>query len=371
MKRVITALLAALLVLSLAACGSGVETKKLAGTWTCTVDVTDRMNAAAEQALGLSAADGAAQMTLQLVLTVTEDGAYTLRYDSDAARTALDAYAAALHPAAVESVYAAAEEQGFSREEYDAAMEKAGITAAHCASVGIGSPGTCDSANGVVVRAYNLGWFNVPVCSMVTARLGFPCHLSNDANCAALAETVAGAAVGCRNMVLVTLGTGVGGGIISDGKLLEGVGGTGAEVGHTVLVLDGEDCTCGRKGCWEAYASATALIRQGKRAAAAQLESLLAGYGEGLTGKDVFDAAAAGDAAAQAVVDRYCVYVAAGITDLVNILGPEKVLIGGGISRQGDRGRPAGQRGGHHRRSSTVSKNAPWVRPGVRFLCRL
>ena len=180
------------------------------------------------------------------------------------------------------------------------AMEKAGITAAHCASVGIGSPGTCDSANGVVVRAYNLGWFNVPVCSMVTARLGLPCHLSNDANCAALAETVAGGAVGCRNMILITLGTGVGGGIVADGQLLEGVGGTGAEVGHTVLVLDGEDCTCGRKGCWEAYASATALIRQGKRAAAAQPESLLAGYGEGLTGKDVFDAAAAGDAAAQA-----------------------------------------------------------------------
>ena len=169
------------------------------------------------------------------------------------------------------------------------AMEKAGITAAHCASVGIGSPGTCDSANGVVVRAYNLGWFNVPVCSMVTARLGLPCHLSNDANCAALAETVAGGAVGCRNMILITLGTGVGGGIVADGQLLEGVGGTGAEVGHTVLVLDGEDCTCGRKGCWEAYASATALIRQGKRAAAAQPESLLAGYGEGLTGKDVFD----------------------------------------------------------------------------------
>ncbi len=128
MKRVITVLLAVLLVLSLAACGSGVETKKLAGTWTCTIDVTDRMNAAAEQALGLSAADGAAKMPLQLVLTVTEDGAYTLRYDSDAVRTALDAYAAALHPAAVESVYAAAEEQGLSREEYDAAMEKAGIT---------------------------------------------------------------------------------------------------------------------------------------------------------------------------------------------------------------------------------------------------
>ena len=217
------------------------------------------------------------------------------------------------------------------------ALDKAGLTARDCASIGVGAPGTCDPQRGVVVCAYNLGWFNVPVCSMVTARLGLPCHLSNDANCAALAETVAGGAVGCRNMILITLGTGVGGGIVADGQLLEGVGGTGAEVGHTVLVLDGEDCTCGRKGCWEAYASATALIRQGKRAAAAQPESLLAGYGEGLTGKDVFDAAAAGDAAAQAVVDRYCVYVAAGITDLVNILGPEKVLIGGGISRQGER----------------------------------
>lgn len=217
------------------------------------------------------------------------------------------------------------------------AMEKAGVTADHCASIGIGSPGTCDSAAGVVVRAYNLGWFNVPVCDMVTARLGLPCRLSNDANCAALAETVAGAAVGCRNMILVTLGTGVGGGIVSNGKLLEGVGGTGAEVGHTILVLDGEQCTCGRKGCWEAYGSATALIRQGKRAAQVHPESALAAFGGKLTGKDVFDAAEAGDKAAQAVVAQYCVYVAAGITDLVNILGPEMVLIGGGISRQGER----------------------------------
>ena len=217
------------------------------------------------------------------------------------------------------------------------ALDKAGLTAGDCVSIGVGAPGTCDPARGVVVCAYNLNWFDVPVCAMLTKHFALPARLSNDANCAALAETVAGGAVGCRNMILITLGTGVGGGIVADGQLLEGVGGTGAEVGHTVLVLDGEDCTCGRKGCWEAYASATALIRQGKRAAAAQPESLLAGYGEGLTGKDVFDAAAAGDAAAQAVVDRYCVYVAAGITDLVNILGPEKVLIGGGISRQGER----------------------------------
>ena len=111
----------------------------------------------------------------------------------------------------------------------------------------------------------------------VTARLGLPCHLSHDANCAALAETVAGAAVGCRNMILITLGTGVGGGIIIDGKIYAGMRSMGAELGHTLLVLEGEHCTCGRDGCWEAYASATALIRQGKRAGEQHPESALHG----------------------------------------------------------------------------------------------
>lgn len=216
------------------------------------------------------------------------------------------------------------------------AMEKADITPAHCASIGIGSPGTCDGENGVVARAYNLGWFNVPVCTMMTEHFGLPCRLSNDANCAALAETVAGAAVGCRNMVLVTLGTGVGGGIIQDGKIVSGVGGTGAEVGHALLVLDGEPCTCGRRGCWEAYSSATALIRQARQAAAEHPESLLAGAEE-ITGKTVFDAADRGDETANAVVDRFCDYLGAGVTNIVNTLAPEVILIGGGISRQGER----------------------------------
>ena len=216
------------------------------------------------------------------------------------------------------------------------ALDKAGLTPADCASIGVGAPGTCDPERGVVVRAYNLNWFDVPVCAMLTAHFGLPARLSNDANCAALAETVAGAAVGCRNMVLITLGTGVGGGIIVDGRIVSGLGGAGGEPGHSLLVLDGEPCTCGRRGCWEVYASATALIRQGREAAAAPPTSLLNRYPE-LTGRDVFDAADAGDEAAQAVLERYYVYVAAGITDLVNILSPEMVLIGGGISRQGER----------------------------------
>lgn len=216
------------------------------------------------------------------------------------------------------------------------ALDKAGLTPADCASIGVGAPGTCDPERGVVVRAYNLNWFDVPVCAMLTAHFGLPARLSNDANCAALAETVAAAAVGCRNMMLITLGTGVGGGIIVDGRIVSGLGGAGGEPGHSLLVLDGEPCTCGRRGCWEVYASATALIRQGREAAAAHPTSLLNRYPE-LTGRDVFDAADAGDEAAQAVLERYYVYVAAGITDLVNILSPEMVLIGGGISRQGER----------------------------------
>ena len=216
------------------------------------------------------------------------------------------------------------------------ALDKAGLTPADCASIGVGAPGTCDPERGVVICSYNLNWFDVPLCAMLTAHFGLPARLSNDANCAALAETVAGAAVGCRNMVLITLGTGVGGGIIVDGRIVSGLGGAGGEPGHSLLVLDGEPCTCGRRGCWEVYASATALIRQGREAAAAHSTSLLNRYPE-LTGRDVFDAADAGDEAAQAVLERYYVYVAAGITDLVNILSPEMVLIGGGISRQGER----------------------------------
>lgn len=216
------------------------------------------------------------------------------------------------------------------------ALDKAGLTAGDCVSIGVGAPGTCDPARGVVVCAYNLNWFDVPVCAMLTKHFGLPARLSNDANCAALAEVVAGAAVDCRSMVLVTLGTGVGGGVIVDGKIVSGLGGAGGEVGHSILVLDGEPCTCGRRGCWEAYSSATALIRQARQAAAEHPESLLAGAEE-ITGKTVFDAADRGDETANAVVDRFCDYLGAGVTNIVNALAPEVILIGGGISRQGER----------------------------------
>ena len=130
--------------------------------------------------------------------------------------------------------------------------------------------------------------------------------------------------------------SGVGGGIIIGGKIYDGMRGAGAELGHTLLVLDGEPCTCGRRGCWEAYSSATALIRQARQAVAEHPESLLAGAEE-ITGKTVFDAADRGDETANAVVDRFCDYLGAGVTNIVNALAPEVILIGGGISRQGER----------------------------------
>ena len=180
------------------------------------------------------------------------------------------------------------------------ALRQAGLTAVDCASMGVGSPGACDPQTGVVKRAYNLNWFDVPVCRMLHQRFGIPVRLGNDANCAALAEVVAGAAVGCQDMVLITLGTGVGSGIISRGKILSGLRGGAGEAGHMLLVLDGEPCTCGRRGCWEAYASATALIRQTRQAALAHPESLLAQVEE-ITGRTAFDAAQQGDAAAAAM----------------------------------------------------------------------
>ena len=218
----------------------------------------------------------------------------------------------------------------------ETALQEAHITIGECRSIGVGSPGTCDSESGVVVRAYNLQWFNVPLCKTLSDHFGIPAYLSNDANCAALAETVAGNAIGCKNMVLITLGTGVGGGIVINGKIYAGMRSLGAELGHVLLVLDGEPCSCGRRGCWEAYASVSALIRQAAAAAKEHPESALAAMEE-LTGRTIFDAADAGDEQAKRVISRWCEYVAAGMTDLVNALAPERILVGGGISRQGEK----------------------------------
>ena len=218
------------------------------------------------------------------------------------------------------------------------ALAEAGVALTDCSGIGIGSPGACDARRGVVRFVYNLGWIDeVPLCELLSRRFSLPVFLDNDANCAALAETVAGAAVGHESAVLITLGTGVGGGIIIGGRVYNGYRGAAGELGHIPLVLGGEVCCCGQKGCWEAYASVTALIRQTARARRAHPESLLAETPEeAITGRTAFRAAKAGDETAQAVVRQYADYVAAGCVTVVNALAPEVILIGGGISREGD-----------------------------------
>ena len=203
--------------------------------------------------------------------------------------------------------------------------------------VGIGTPGSVNFTTGFVGFNTNFGYYDWNLGPDLEALLGCKVYVENDANAAAYGEYIAGGAKGYNDAVVITLGTGIGSGIILGGKILRGFNFAAGEMGHNVIVKDGIQCTCGRKGCWEAYGSATGLIRQGKRAGQAHPESALAAFGDSLTAKDVFDAAERGDAAAKAVLEQYYVYVAAGITDLVNILGPELVLIGGGISRQGER----------------------------------
>ncbi len=219
------------------------------------------------------------------------------------------------------------------------AAEKLGITLADCTSCGVGSPGTVNAATGEVVYSNNFDWEHIPLGEALAELMGMPVKASNDANCAALGECVAGAAKDVSSAVLLTLGTGVGGGVVFGGKVFEG-GAGGAELGHSCIVEDGELCTCGRKGCLESYASATALIREASRAAAAHPESsmheLLQQYGGEMNGIIPFTAAQNGDAAAKLVVDHYIDWLGKGIVDFVNIFRPEVVLLAGGVCAQGE-----------------------------------
>lgn len=206
--------------------------------------------------------------------------------------------------------------------------------------IGIGAPGSIDSKNNVIIYSNNIELENAKMGEELRKIIDKPIFISNDANCAALGESISGAAAGHKDVVMITLGTGVGGGVIIGGKIFDGSNSVGAELGHTMLVLDGEDCTCGRKGCWEAYASATALINQTKKAILQNINSLMNELIEGdinnVSGRTAFDAAKQGDKVASEVVHTYLRYVSEGIVDMINIFRPEIVLIGGGISNEGD-----------------------------------
>ena len=219
------------------------------------------------------------------------------------------------------------------------AAEKVGVSMSEVAHVGVGSPGTCNAANGIVEYANNLGFDHVPIKAWLEEELHIPVSIENDANAAALGEALAGAARGARSCVCITLGTGVGGGIILDGKVYSGFNYAGAELGHMVIMVDGEDCTCGRQGCWEAYASATALVRQTRRAMEAHPDSTMwkiAGSLDNVDGRTAFDGMRAGDEAASQVVENYVHYVACGLINVINIFQPEVLCIGGGICKEGE-----------------------------------
>lgn len=207
-------------------------------------------------------------------------------------------------------------------------------------AVGIGFPGLVDNKTGVVIQTPNMPFHNTAFRELFQKEWNVPLYMGNDANCAAIGEYWAGAAKGCDIAVMITLGTGIGGGLMLNGKLFTGFANGGMEVGHMVIDPDGPTCGCGRKGCFEQYASATSLIRSAKEAMLSSPDSLMwkacSGNVDTLQGIHVFKAAGEGDITAQKVLNRYIDYLAIGLANLINILQPEIICLGGGISNAQD-----------------------------------
>lgn len=218
-----------------------------------------------------------------------------------------------------------------------------GLTMAEVASVGVASPGIANDVSGCIEYANNLPFKHFPLAGLIADRLGdIPVHIANDANAAAWGEAVAGAAKGTRDSVMITLGTGVGGGIIIDRHILTGFNNAGAELGHIVIEVDGRQCSCGRRGCWEAYSSATAMINMTRekieecraRGRKTLMEELVLERGK-ISGRTACDAMRNGDLPAKEVFEKYLHYLACGLANIVNIFQPEVISLGGGISNEG------------------------------------
>ncbi len=214
----------------------------------------------------------------------------------------------------------------------------AGISPDRIESVGVGIPGIANS-RGEVIKCTNMGWYHVPFRNVFQEMLHVPVHIDNDANVAALAESVAGVSAGTSSSVFITIGTGIGSGIIIDGKIWKGFHGIGGELGHVILCLDGEPCTCGNHGCLERYCSATALIRMAREAAASHPDSMIlsaaGGKAENIEARTLIDCARNHDPVAVEVFNRYISCLAQAIASIVNLLDPEIIVIGGGVSKAG------------------------------------
>lgn len=207
-------------------------------------------------------------------------------------------------------------------------------------AIGIGLPGVMDPRTGRVPFCTNLAWHDVPIIQEMAKYTDRPVYVDNDATVAGLAESVAGVSAGCENSVFVTLGTGVGGGVVIGGKVFSGSHGVASEIGHMITVAGGELCTCGNRGCWERYASATALIREGRKLCAAKPETALLKAVEGdlksITAKHVIDLAKAGDPDCMALFDDYVYHLCVGLSNLINTYDPEVIVLGGGVSHSGE-----------------------------------
>ena len=215
-------------------------------------------------------------------------------------------------------------------------VREANVGLSDVAAVGVGSPGQLDTKAGVVIFAPNLpGWRNVAVRDRLGEALGRTVVLENDANVAAYGEFRCGAGREVRDMVMLTLGTGVGGGIILGGRLLRGTTDTGAELGHIIIVCGGRPCGCGSRGCLEAYTSATAVVARAREGLSAGQTSALASAAD-FSCKDVFDAAEARDPLASRIVRETAEYLGAGITNVLHTLNPEMVVMTGGMMGAGD-----------------------------------
>ncbi|MBR3142238.1 MAG: ROK family protein [Clostridiales bacterium] len=218
-------------------------------------------------------------------------------------------------------------------------IKDAGLEVKDIECIGIGSPGTPDNDEGLLVYSSNLPFNKAPMRKLIREVIDLPVYIDNDANCAAMAEAVAGAGKGAKDSVTITLGTGVGAGVIVNGRIFSGFNQAGSEFGHTVLVSGGVQCGCGRKGCFEQYASATALARMTREAAEANPDSLLNKvkdeFGE-WNAQIAFVAMREGDKVAAQVVDQYTDYLADGLANAINAFMPEVLIVGGGVCNEGD-----------------------------------
>ena len=218
--------------------------------------------------------------------------------------------------------------------------QEVGLTMSDFSSWGIGTPSYVDPKTRLLVHVNNLGWKNIPIFDYLKQYTDIPIYIENDANCAALGEALAGAAKDHDNVIMLTLGTGVGGGVILNNRVYSGADMLGAELGHTKLVFNGEKCTCGQRGCMESYCSATALIRHAKEAITAYPDSLIWQLCDkdldNISAKTVFDAKAQGDIYAKHLIEQYIEYLAGGLSTFVTIFRPEIIILGGGVAQAGD-----------------------------------